>query len=167
VSAPKNIKRGFGGREKPSKNKVDNSNRIVKKSNAKNAKNAASFQTTLQKKIKKAKGVIRKQAGKMGTNVKIAHTSTGITMTGAYWPPLANDHTIPSTNAEIKACTDTLVDAICNNRDCKEGENTSTFRNRWGPTATYYTRNEFKAVARDVTVSSSSNKLQLQILTDR
>jgi hypothetical protein len=149
----------------PSKSDVDYNRSVGKKNPARETKKAASPRMTLREKKRQAKGIIRKQTDKMGTKVKILRTSTGTVFTGIYWPAPANDVTIPITDAEVMAYTNELVKAIRNNQNCKEGENTSTFRNRWGTTAKYYTSDELEAIAREVVVSSSSNHFQHRILT--
>ncbi|KAF1846363.1 uncharacterized protein K460DRAFT_284401 [Cucurbitaria berberidis CBS 394.84] len=107
-------------------------------------------------KMKKAGLIIREQkkqtdpASQLGANVSIVDSANGVTITGVYWKAPTNDDTIPSTQAQINKCVQKLVEAIRNNHECREKDDSKIFQNRWADSATYYTVPEMKAVAQEV-----------------
>jgi hypothetical protein len=104
-------------------------------------------------KEKQARTVFKRQnsqndeAVQVGESVSVIQTATGVSFVGTLWSPPANDPTIPSTDAEIKACVDGLVKAMRNLTNVREKIGTGQNKNRWSADSQFYSKNEFVGAA--------------------
>jgi hypothetical protein len=104
-------------------------------------------------KEKQARTVFKRQnsqndeAVQVGESVSVIQTATGVSFVGTLWSPPTNDPTIPSTDAEIKACVDGLVKAMRNLTNVREKIGTGQNKNRWSAASQFYSNNEFVGAA--------------------
>lgn len=126
---------------------------------------------TLCQKMKQAKAFIATQkaqthlAKKLGAEVSIAHSPTGVHIDGVYWRAPEHDITIPNTPTQMQTYIKETIHAILNNEGCREVNSNSQFRNRWATGATYYTPEEIEMAAQEVVVSINLKGLFYYILT--
>jgi hypothetical protein len=107
-------------------------------------------------KAQKATGLL---ANMFGENIRIIMAPSGrVKIEGVYWTPPRNDLTIPRTEGEMRQCAERLFTAITNAQGCKESASSTSFKNRWGPDASHYTREDLVCGCWDIVVSYFHNQ---------
>lgn len=89
---------------------------------------------------------------KLGHDVHIDRTGGRVNFDGVYWYAPKDDHSIPRGDQAKRACIQEVVAAMRNYDNIKDSK-TAGVKNRWGPGASYYTREELYACAGDIVVS--------------
>jgi hypothetical protein len=107
---------------------------------------------------KKASAVVNKQKKsdslekKLGQYVHIDRTGGRVNIDGVYWYAPKDDPSIPRGDQAKRACIQEVVAAMRNYDNIKDSKTTGV-KNRWGPGASYYTREELYACGGDIVVS--------------